>query len=335
MNQAAHKGHVLITGGAGYIGSHAALACLDGGYKVTVLDNLTTGIVANIAKGASFVQADIADLETVARTIADNHIDTVMHFAGSIVVPESITDPGLYYDNNTTKSLGLARLAATLKLKAFIFSSTAAVYAPESTGPLTEDARKGPLSPYGHSKLMTEQMLADISRAHGLPVGVLRYFNVAGADPLGRSGQSTPKATHLIKVACEVATGRRDVLPIFGTDYDTPDGSCIRDYIHVSDLADAHVLLMAHLRAGGDNVTANCGYGHGASVFEVIKTLEGLLNHPLPTVVHDRRPGDAPMLIADSSHLKALLPWQPRFADLSQIVAAALAWERKLSAQKG
>jgi UDP-glucose 4-epimerase len=324
--------HVLITGGAGYIGSHAALACLAAGYRVTIVDNLSTGVRSHVAEDATFVGADIADLQTMRQIIVDTQVDAIMHFAGSIVVPESVADPGLYYENNTGKSLGLARLAAELGIKAFIFSSTAAVYAPGAIGPLNEGATKGPLSPYGHSKLMTEQMLTDISAAHGLCVGVLRYFNVAGADPLGRSGQSSRNATHLIKVACEVAVGKRDLLPVFGTDYDTRDGSCIRDYIHVSDLADAHVLLLTHLLAGGTNITANCGYGQGASVFDVIKTLEAQINRQLPLDVRERRAGDAPTLIADSSLLRATLPWQPRFADLDQIVAAALAWERHLGA---
>jgi UDP-glucose 4-epimerase len=332
-DRAARPATVLVTGGAGYIGSHAAWACLDAGHKVVVLDDLSTGVQANVAPGATFVQADVADLATVRATMADHGVDAVMHFAGSIVVPESVSNPGLYYENNTVKSLGLARLAVERGVKAFIFSSTAATYAPGDGLPLKEDAPKTPLSPYGWSKLMTEQMLADLSAAHGLPVGVLRYFNVAGADPLGRTGQSTPNATHLIKVACQVATGQRDTLPIFGDDYDTPDGTCVRDYIHVSDLADAHVLLLDHLMAGGGNLTANCGYGRGASVGEVVGVLESLLNHALPVEKRPRRPGDAPSLIADSDHLRANLPWVPKHGDLSAIVAAALAWERKLAAR--
>jgi UDP-glucose 4-epimerase len=323
---------VLVTGGAGYIGSHAVWACLDAGLKVVVVDNLSTGVRANIAPAAAFVEADIADLDAVRAAIVDHDACAIMHFAGSIVVPESVSNPGLYYENNTVKSLGLARLAAALGLKAFIFSSTAATYAPGGALPLTEDAPKAPLSPYGWSKLMTEQMLGDLSSAHGLPVGILRYFNVAGADPAGRTGQSTPNATHLIKVACQVATGQRPSLPVFGDDYDTPDGTCVRDYIHVSDLADAHVLLLRHLMAGGRNLTANCGYGRGASVAEVIGVLESLLNHALPVEKRDRRPGDAASLIANSDHLRANLPWTPKHGDLKAIVAAALEWERKLLA---
>ena len=246
------------------------------------------------------------------------------------MVPESVVNPGLYYENNTVKSLGLIQEAIKAGVKAFIFSSTAAVYAPGSAEPLDESAAKAPLSPYGQSKLMTELMLADMSAAHGLSVGVLRYFNVAGADPLGRTGQSTPNATHLIKVACQVATGQRQQMEVFGTDYDTPDGTCIRDYIHVSDLADAHVLLAQHLLAGGANVTANCGYGKGASVLEVLASLEKQLNHPVVAKISSRRAGDAPSLVADSAHLKSLLPWRPKFENLDEIVAGALAWERSL-----
>lgn len=320
---------VLVTGGAGYIGSHAVWACLDAGMQVAIIDNLSTGVAANIAPLATFYEGDIADTGLIGSIIERHNIDAIMHFAGSVIVPESVADPALYYHNNTAKSLVLAKAAADAGIKAFIFSSTAAVYAPGHDGPIPESGEKNPLSPYGWSKLMTEQMLSDISRAHGLPVGVLRYFNVAGADPLGRTGQSTRNATHLIKVACEVATGQRDVLPVFGTDYPTPDGTCIRDYIHVSDLANAHVLLLQHLLAGRGNVTANCGYSRGASVREVVSVLEALLNHPIKVEHRDRRPGDAPALTADSSHLRALLDWQPRHAELSAIVAAALEWERK------
>jgi UDP-glucose 4-epimerase len=320
---------IMITGGGGYIGSHATLACLEAGYKVVVVDNFSTGVRANVASEAVVVEADIADLDLLEAAIDAHEIQGVLHFAGSIVVPESVANPGLYYQNNTVKTLGLAQLAARKQLKAFIFSSTAAVYAPGSSLPLPETAEKVPLSPYGWSKLMSEQMLADISAAHGLPVGVLRYFNVAGADPQGRTGQSTPNATHLIKVACQVAVGKRDVLPVFGDDYDTPDGTCVRDYIHVSDLADAHVQLLGYLLHGGKNLTANCGYGQGASVREVIAALEALIQAPLPIKIMPRRPGDAPALVANSDHLRQTLPWEPRHEDLSSVVAGALAWERR------
>jgi UDP-glucose 4-epimerase len=321
---------ILITGGAGYIGSHAAWACVDAGYEIVVLDNLSTGVARNVPPNATLIEADIGDRTAVAKALSDHQIDAIMHFAGSIVVPESVVNPGLYYENNTVKSLGLIQEAVKAGVKAFIFSSTAAVYAPGSAEPLNEAAPKGPLSPYGQSKLMTELMLADMSAAHGLSVGVLRYFNVAGADPQGRTGQSTPNATHLIKVACEVATGKRQSMEVYGTDYDTPDGTCVRDYIHVSDLADAHVLLAQHLLAGGANVTANCGYGKGASVLEVLASLEKQLNHPIQAKMSPRRAGDAPSLVANSAHLKALMPWKPKYENLDDIVAAALAWERKI-----
>jgi UDP-glucose 4-epimerase len=322
---------ILITGGAGYIGSHAVWSCQDAGYDIVVLDNLSTGVARNVPPAATLIEMDIGDRAAVAKVLSDHKIDAIMHFAGSIVVPESVVNPGLYYENNTAKSLGLIQEAVKAGVKAFIFSSTAAVYAPGSAEPLSESAPKAPLSPYGQSKLMTELMLADMSAAHGLAVGVLRYFNVAGADPQGRTGQSTPNATHLIKVACQVATGQRPQMEVFGTDYDTPDGTCIRDYIHVSDLADAHVLLAEHLLAGGANVTANCGYGKGASVLEVLASVEKQLNHPIAAKMSPRRAGDAPSLVANSAHLKSLVPWKPRFENLDDIVAAALAWERQLT----
>jgi UDP-glucose 4-epimerase len=325
---------VMITGGAGYIGSHAVLACLAARHEVVVVDNLTTGVRANVPNTCSFVELDIANIAQLGQVVDAYSVHAIMHFAGSIVVPESVTDPFLYYENNTGNTLRLANLAKDKGIEAFIFSSTAAVYSPESDAPLSEDAVKAPLSPYGWSKLMSEQMLGDISRAHGLPVGILRYFNVAGADPEGRTGQSTPNATHLLKVACQVATGQRDILPVFGQDYPTPDGTCIRDYIHVSDLADAHVRLLEHLLAGGANVTANCGYGRGASVMDMVAAVERQINTKLAIEMRERRPGDAPMLVANSSHLKSLLNWNPRFDDLDVIVANALAWERKVLAQK-
>jgi UDP-glucose 4-epimerase len=332
MTSAAPK--AMITGGAGYIGSHAVLACLAAGHEVVVVDNLTTGVRAHVPDTCSFVELDIANTTLLGEVIDAHNVHAIMHFAGSIIVPESISDPFLYYENNTGNTLRLANLAREKGLKAFIFSSTAAVYSPESDAPLSEDALKAPLSPYGWSKLMSEQMLGDLSRAHSLPVGILRYFNVAGADPQGRTGQSSPNATHLIKVACQVVTGQRDILPVFGQDYPTPDGTCIRDYIHVSDLADAHVMLLEHLLAGGANITANCGYGQGASVLDVVAAVERQINAKLPIDMRERRPGDAPMLVANSGHLKSMLKWQPRFDDLDVIVADALAWERKMSARQ-
>jgi UDP-glucose 4-epimerase len=326
------KHKVLITGGAGYIGSHAVLACLAAGHAVVVVDNLSTGVRANVSPDCDFVQSDIGDMVAMEAIIDDHDVHAILHFAGSIIVPESIHNPILYYENNTVKTLKLANLAKDKGIKAFIFSSTAAVYSPDNQGALTESAAKAPMSPYGWSKLMSEQMLADVSAAHGLPVGVLRYFNVAGSDPQGRTGQSARNATHLIKVACQVVTGQRETLPVFGSDYPTHDGTCVRDYIHVSDLADAHVILLEHLLAGGDNVTANCGYGTGASVLEVIRALEGQINAQLPVEHMPRRPGDSPSLVADSTHLQTLLNWVPKYADLNVIVASALAWERKIAA---
>ncbi len=325
---------ILITGGAGYIGSHAAWACVDAGFEIVVVDDLSTGVARNVPASATLIEMDIGDRAAVARVLSSHQVDAILHFAGSIVVPESVVNPGLYYENNTSKSLGLIQEAIKADVKAFIFSSTAAVYAPGSAESLGESAPKAPLSPYGQSKLMTELMLADMSAAHGLSVGVLRYFNVAGADPQGRTGQSSPYATHLIKVACQVATGQRPSMDVFGTDYDTPDGTCVRDYIHVSDLADAHVLLAQYLLAGGANVTANCGYGKGASVLEVLASLEKQLNHPIATKMSPRRAGDAPSLVANSAHLKSLVPWKPKYENIDDIVAAALAWERQLTTDK-
>jgi UDP-glucose 4-epimerase len=328
------KAKVLVTGGAGYIGSHAVLACLAAGHDVAVVDNLSTGSMDVVPGACAFVNADVGDMVAMAHIIEDHNVHAILHFAGSIVVPESIADPYLYYENNTGKTLRLANLAKDMGIKAFIFSSTAVVYATDNVGPLSEASPKAPISPYGWSKLMSEQMLADLSLAHGLPVGVLRYFNVAGADPQGRTGQNSPNATHLIKVACQVITGQRDILPVFGQDYPTPDGTCIRDYIHVSDLADAHVILLEHLLAGGANITANCGYGQGASVMDVIGALERHINAKLPVDLRERRPGDCPTLVADASHLKSLLNWQPKYDNLDVIVADALAWERKVAASK-
>lgn len=323
---------VLVTGGAGYIGSHACLSLMDGGHEVVVYDNLSTGVAEGVPAGVqAVVKGDVADGAALEAAIREHDCDRILHFAGSIIVPESVEKPVDYYRNNTVATLTLAETAVRAGIKALIFSSTAAVYAPvDRPGALVEDAAKGPLSPYGASKLMSEQMLFDIGRAHGLKVGVLRYFNVAGADPQGRAGQRSKNATHLIKVACEHATGKRDALPVFGTDYPTPDGTCIRDYIHVSDLADAHGLALDHLLAGGESFVANCGYGQGASVLEVVATLESLIGRKLNVVLQERRPGDAAELVADSTRLRALTPWSPRFMDLATIVGAALDWERQL-----
>jgi UDP-glucose 4-epimerase len=321
---------VLVTGGAGYIGSHTAYACLEAGFDVLIVDDLSNGVRNHVSPDCAFQIADIGDATTMKALIESSAIDAIIHFAGSVVVPESINRPVQYYQNNTSKSLSLADVAVRCGVKALVFSSTAAVYAPTNANAITEDAPKGPLSPYGHSKLMTEQMLADIAAISPLRVGVLRYFNVAGCDPIGRTGQSAPNATHLIKVAVQTALGLRERLSIFGTDYDTPDGTCIRDFIHVSDLAEAHVLAVRHLIDGGANFTANCGYGRGASVLEVVRTLEAKLGRELPVTIAARRPGDAPKVISDPNRLFGLLPWRPRFDDIGTIVASSLRWEETL-----
>ncbi len=330
-----HAPTVLITGGAGYIGSHAALASLEAGWNVVVLDDLSRGFRAALPQDVRLVVGDVGDARLVERTLAEHDISAIMHFAGSIIVPESVANPGFYYQNNTANSLVLMRAAAAHPIEAFLFSSTAAVYGMTAAAQVDESAPTVPISPYGWSKLMTEQMLADLSCAHGLRYGVLRYFNVAGADPAGRIGQRTANATHLLKVALETASGRRSVLPIYGADYSTPDGTCLRDFIHVSDLADAHVASLRRLLAGGDSFLANAGYGRGASVLEVIRAVERVTGRALPAEVQARRPGDPAMVVADSTRLKALTGWRPRFDDLDMIVGTAWRWEQKLLAGAG
>ncbi|GAA4823585.1 UDP-glucose 4-epimerase GalE [Sphingosinicella ginsenosidimutans] len=323
---------VLVTGGAGYIGSHAVLALLDSGWPVVVIDNLTTGFRWAVPAEATFVQGDIADRALVGALIADHGIGAILHFAGSIVVPESVADPLGYYENNTVKSRSLIESAVRGGVKRFIFSSTAATYGIPETVPVKEDAPTRPINPYGWSKLMTEQMLRDASFAHDLDHVALRYFNVAGADPAGRAGQSTAGATHLIKVAVEAATGKRDHVDIFGTDYDTPDGTGVRDYIHVSDLAAAHVDALDRLVAEpGASHVMNCGYGRGFSVIEVLDAVDRVTNMTIDRRVSPRRAGDPPALVADNGRILATLPWRPRRDDLDTIVADALAWERKLA----
>lgn len=322
---------VLVTGGAGYIGSHAVWALRDAGWPVVVLDNLTTGFRFVLPEDVPLYEGDIADGSLVARIFATHGIAAIMHFAGSIVVPESVTDPLKYYENNTAKSRSLLQAAIGAGLKHFIFSSTAAVYGAIETPSVNEDAAKQPINPYGWSKLMTEQMLADASVAHGFNYCALRYFNVAGADPEARTGQSTIGATHLIKVACEAASGKRSHVDVFGTDFDTPDGTGIRDYIHVSDLATAHVLALEALIAhSARSLTMNCGYGRGFSVLEVLDAVDRLTNARIERRVAPRRAGDPAALVSNPARIRATLPWQPRHADLETIVAHALAWERKL-----
>jgi UDP-glucose 4-epimerase len=322
---------VLVTGGAGYIGSHTAHALLDRGEEVVVLDNLSTGRRSLVGAKAQFVEGEVADQALVRRLIAERGVDAVIHFAGSIVVPESVAQPLAYYANNTVASRALIEACVDGGVGNFIFSSTAAVYAEDAPQPLAETAPTVPISPYAKSKLMTEWMLADAATAHGLRYMALRYFNVAGADPKGRAGQSSPRATHLIKRAAQVALGRLPHLDIFGADYQTPDGTGVRDYIHVTDLADAHLLALDALRAGANSSVFNCGYGRGASVREVIATMERVLGRSLPSKESPRRPGDPPMLVADPSRIKSELRWTPRHDELEEIVRSALEWERRLN----
>jgi UDP-glucose 4-epimerase len=327
---------VLVTGGAGYIGSHAVLALTDAGWPVSVIDNLSTGFRFAIPEGVPLYEGDIEDGALLARIIAEQGTRAVMHFAGSIVVPESVENPLKYYHNNTAKSRALLEAAVTAGVPHFIFSSTAATYGIPEVSPVTEDSPKQPINPYGWSKLMTERMLADTAAAHPLNYCALRYFNVAGADPQARSGQSTAGATHLIKVAVEAALGRRESVAVFGTDYATPDGTGVRDYIHVSDLAAAHVLALEALIAEPErSLTMNCGYGRGFSVLEVLDAVDRVTNRKIERVMAPRRAGDPDSLISDPSLIKATLPWQPRHADLDEIVTHALTWERKLAELRG
>jgi UDP-glucose 4-epimerase len=323
---------VLVTGGAGYIGSHAVLALIDGGWPVVVIDDLSTGFEWAVPEGAVFTRGDIADQALVARLIADHGIQAIMHFAGSIIVPESVEDPLKYYHNNTVKSRALMESAVRGGVRHFIFSSTAATYGLPAEVPVGEAAPTEPINPYGWSKLMTERMLRDVAAAHPLNFCALRYFNVAGADPAGRSGQSTAGATHLIKVAVEAATGKRDHVSVYGTDYETPDGTGVRDYIHVTDLAAAHVFALERLIAAPrESHILNCGYGRGFSVLEVLDAVDRVTNSRIERRVAPRRPGDPPTLVADNARILATLPWRPERDDLATIVADALAWERKLS----
>jgi UDP-glucose 4-epimerase len=322
---------VLVTGGAGYIGSHMVHALVDAGERVVVLDNLTTGFDWAVAPGASLVIGETGDQSCVAALIAEHLIDAVIHFAASTVVPDSLRDPLGYYRNNTVNSRALIETAVKQGVRHFIFSSTAAVYGNPKRVPVREDDATAPMSPYGSSKLMTEIMLRDAGSAYGLRHVILRYFNVAGADPLGRTGQSTRRATHLIKVAVEAALGLRPKLEVFGADYPTPDGTCIRDYIHVCDLVRAHSDALAYLRGGGESTTLNCGYGRGFSVREVIDTVKQVSGVDFKVEFAGRRAGDPANIVAASDLVRSTLKWQPRFHDLQTIVTHALAWELKLS----
>lgn len=321
---------VLVTGGAGYIGSHMALGLLERGEDVVVLDNLVTGVASQIPSAAVFVEGDVADEALVGRVIADHAVDAVVHFAGSTVVPESVSNPLKYYSNNTGATRSLLDACVRAGIEQFIFSSTAAVYGATETPLVDEGAPKEPANPYGRSKLMSEQMLADLAAATSLRYVALRYFNVAGADPLQRTGQSTPGATHLIKRACQAALGRLPNLGIYGTDFPTPDGTGVRDYIHVTDLIGAHMLALGHLRAGGGSETFNCGYGSGFSVLEVVNAVERVTGLTVPVERQPRRPGDPPAVVADSGKLKTALGWTPQHASIDTIVDHAFQWERRL-----
>ncbi|MCE7997903.1 MAG: UDP-glucose 4-epimerase GalE [Rhodobiaceae bacterium] len=321
---------VLVTGGAGYIGSHMVLALADAGEPVTVLDNLSTGQEAAVDSRADFVEGDIGDAELVRDLFRSRKITDVVHFAGSIVVPESVADPLKYYSNNTAKTRSLIECCVSEKVQRFVFSSTAAVYGSPDQVPVTEDVPLSPMSPYGRSKLMSEWMLQDVASAHELNYVVLRYFNVAGADPSGRSGQSTKDATHLIKVAVQTALGTRDHMKIFGDDYPTLDGTGVRDYIHVADLISAHELAVKYLRSGGESLIANCGYGHGSSVKQVVEAVERVAGKKIDARLDARRAGDPAEIVADAELARKVLGWMPAHDDLDEIVKHAYRWESKL-----
>ncbi len=325
------KVSVLVTGGAGYIGSHAVLALLDAGWPVAVLDDLSTGFEFAVPDGVPFYRGDIADEALLHHIFEEEGTRAIMHFAGSIIVPESVENPLKYYSNNTAKSRCLIETAVKAGISHFIFSSTAATYGTPDIIPTPENAPNQPINPYGYSKLMTEQMLIDTSRAHSLNHCSLRYFNVAGADPAGRSGQATAAATHLIKVGVEAALGKRNGVAVFGTDYGTPDGTGVRDYIHVSDLASAHLLSLEALIAEPQHsMTMNCGYGQGYSVFEVLDAVERVTGRKIERRIEGRREGDPAMLVSDPARLRNKLRWCPQYADLDLIVSHAFAWEQRL-----
>jgi UDP-glucose 4-epimerase len=326
-----NKVPVLVTGGAGYIGSHAVLALRDAGWPVAVIDDLSNGSREVVPGDVPFYEGNIADRALVERIIGEQAVRAIMHFAGSIVVPESVEQPLKYYANNTLASHALISAAVEKGVKHILFSSTAATYGAPTRVPIDEKDPKEPINPYGASKLMTERMLADASAAHPFNYGALRYFNVSGADPKGRTGQIGRGSTHLIKVAAEAAVGKRDHVAVYGTDYPTPDGTCIRDYIHVSDLADAHVAALEWLvEHPQDNLVMNCGYGKGLSVLEVLDAVDRANGTPLKRIMEGRRAGDPPELVAGNARLLQTLDWRPKFADIDRIVGDALSWERKL-----
>jgi len=321
---------VLVTGGAGYIGGHMALGLLDAGETVVVLDNLSTGFAWAVPEGAKLVVGDTGDQDLVARLVREHSIDAIAHFAAKIVVPDSVRDPLGYYLNNVSNARSLIEAAVGGGVQTFIFSSTAAVYGETGAEPVEEDAPLAPISPYGRSKLMVEWMLEDTSRAYDFRYVALRYFNVAGADPKGRLGQSTPNATHLIKRAVQTALGLHPRIEIFGDDYPTRDGTCVRDYIQVTDLIDAHLAALAYLRAGGSSVVCNCGYGHGQTVKEVVEVVKRVSGVDFPVVVSARRAGDPASIVAKAERARSVLGWKPSKDDLDAIVSQALDWERRL-----
>src|SRR6516165_7023886 len=321
---------ILVTGGAGYIGGHMVLALLDAGEKVVVLDNLSTGFRWAVPEEVPLVIGDFGDTALVDQIFADHQIDGIAHFAAKIVVPESVADPLTYYLNNTAKARNLIESAVRHGIEHFIFSSTAAVYGEPESNPVFEELPLCPINPYGRSKLMVEWMLQDVAKAHKLRYVILRYFNVAGADPQGRHGQSATNATHLIKVAAQAALGHRRGLDVYGTDYPTKDGSCIRDYIQVSDLVDAHMNALEYLRNGGQSLNCNCGYGHGLSVLEVIQVVKKVSGIDFEVRLADRRPGDPASLVAGADLVRATLGWKPRYDNVHEIVRQALDWERRL-----
>jgi len=325
---------ILVTGGAGYIGSHMVHELVGANEPVVVLDNLSTGFRFLIPASVPFVAGSTGDRDLVSKLLSRFGVEAIIHFAASIVVPDSVRDPLGYYRNNTMNTCTLLDAAVEAGVKHFIFSSTAAVYGNAERVPVREDAPTPPISPYGSSKLMSEIILHDTGRAYDLRFVILRYFNVAGADPQQRTGQSTAGATHLIKVACEAALGKRAKIDVYGTDYPTSDGTCVRDYIHVSDLARAHSSALAYLRRGGASATFNCGYGHGYSVLEVLDAVRRVSRNNFPVEITGRRPGDPPALVADVERIRTRLDWRPHFDDLDTIVAHALTWERRLSAMR-